>query len=339
MKTFIEKMLDRDHLSFDEAFYVMDMIMSGEVNNSQLAAILIALKGKGETAAEIAGFASAMREKSIKVETKRSDLIDVCGTGGDDSGTINISTAAAFVVAGAGIGVAKHGNKSISSRSGSADVLTQLGVKIDLSPFETGRAIDETGIGFLFAPYYHPAMKYASVVRKELGMKTVFNLLGPLTNPAGTKNQLVGVYNNKSAGLMAEAAAYLKMKRVLFICTGDCRDEVTLDTTTAIFEYKEGAGTTSYNLNPADFGYPGVAIGDLIGDTPEYNAGVIYDLLKNPERDGKFFVVAANSALALYCAGISEDLRVCTGLAEESILSGKAFNKLQELIKFGEGSL
>ncbi|MBK6679601.1 MAG: hypothetical protein IPG53_05995 [Ignavibacteriales bacterium] len=148
MKTFIEKMLDRDHLSFDEAFYVMDMIMSGEVNNSQLAAILIALKGKGETAAEIAGFASAMREKSIKVETKRSDLIDVCGTGGDDSGTINISTAAAFVVAGAGIGVAKHGNKSISSRSGSADVLTQLGVKIDLSPFETGRAIDETGIGF-----------------------------------------------------------------------------------------------------------------------------------------------------------------------------------------------
>ena len=190
MKTFIEKMLDRDHLSFEEAFYVMDMIMSGEVNNSQLAAILIALKGKGETAAEIAGFASAMREKSIKVETKRSDLIDVCGTGGDDSGTINISTAAAFVVAGAGIGVAKHGNKSISSRSGSADVLTQLGVKIDLSPSETGRAIDETGIGFLFAPYYHPAMKFASVVRKELGMKTVFNLLGPLTNPAGTKNQL-----------------------------------------------------------------------------------------------------------------------------------------------------
>jgi anthranilate phosphoribosyltransferase len=315
----------------------MNTIMSGEVNNSQLAALLIALKGKGETAAEVAGFAKAMREKSIKVETTRKGLIDVCGTGGDDSGTINISTAAAFVVAGAGIGVAKHGNKSISSRSGSADVLTKLGVKIDLTPEETSRAIDETGIGFLFAPHYHPAMKYAALVRKELGMKTVFNLLGPLTNPAGTKTQLVGVYNNKSTKLMAEAAFFLEMNRVCFICTGDCRDEITLDDETVVFEYQDGKGINSYTLGSDDFGFPGVDIKTLLGDTPEYNAQVIYQLLEKPEKGGKFFVVAANSALALYCAGVSNDLKICTEIAEDSIFSGKAFNKLKELIKFGGG--
>lgn len=336
MKTYIEKMLERRHLSFDEAFFVMDSIMSGEVNNSQLAALLIALKGKGESASEIAGFAKAMRGKSLKVATKRSDLIDVCGTGGDDSGTFNISTAAAFVVAGAGVGVAKHGNKSISSRSGSADVLTELGIKIDLTPEQTTQAIDEIGIGFLFAPHYHPAMKYAALVRKELGMKTAFNLLGPLTNPAGTKKQLIGVYNNKSAALMAEAASYLDMERVCFICTRDIRDEVTLDAPTQVFDYSNERGVVNYELTAESFGYPEVKIEDLLGDSPEYNAKLILELLKNPVRDGKFFVVVANSALALYSAGVSSDLSTCVEIAEDSILSQKAYRKMEQLKHFSE---
>ncbi|MCA0386901.1 MAG: anthranilate phosphoribosyltransferase [Bacteroidetes bacterium] len=336
MKTYIEKMLEREHLSFDEAFFVMDTIMSGEVNNSQLAALLIALKGKGETASEIAGFAKAMRGKSVKVETGRTDLIDVCGTGGDDSGTFNISTAAAFVVAGAGIGVAKHGNKSISSRSGSADVLSELGIKIDLTPEQTKQALNEIGIGFLFAPHYHPAMKYAALVRKELGMKTAFNLLGPLTNPAGTKKQLIGVYNNKSAALMAEAAGYLEMERVCFICTGDRRDEITLDEPTLVYEYRKDSGVKEYELTAEGLGYPAVRIEELLGDSPEHNAKLIFNLLRKPERDGKFFVVAANSALALYCAGVSDEIKTCLEIAEDSILTGKAFQKMEELRKFGE---
>ena len=227
MKSYIEKVIIREDLTFEEAYHVMHTIMSGEVNNAHLAGILIALKAKGECAAEIAGFAKAMREKSIKVKVSNPNVIDVCGTGGDDSGTFNISTAAAFVVAGAGVAVAKHGNKSISSRSGSADVLTEMGININLSPDATKQALEEIGISFLFAPQYHPAMKYAAVVRKELGMKTAFNLLGPLTNPAGTKRQLIGVYNNRSAKLLAEAAQYLDMEHVCFICTGDKRERKT----------------------------------------------------------------------------------------------------------------
>ncbi len=331
MKLYIEKMLDREHLTFEEAFLVMDMIMSGEVNNSQLAGLLIALKSKGESPAEIAGFAKAMRGKSVKVETGTANLIDVCGTGGDDSGTFNISTTAAFVVAGAGVKVAKHGNKSISSRSGSADVLAELGVRIDLTPEQTKAAIEETGIGFLFAPYYHPAMKYAAVVRKELGLKTAFNLLGPLTNPAGTKRQLVGVYNDRSAALLAEAAAYLEMERVCFICTGDRRDEITLDEPTKVFEYKAGEEVRKFELNATDLGLQPAKIENLLGDGPEENARILFDILNGKDRGDRYSVTIANSAMALYSAGVSGDLEDCREIAEESLLSGNALAKLNQL--------
>lgn len=331
MKLYIEKMLDREHLTFEEAFFVMDMIMSGEVNNSQLAGLLIALKSKGESPAEIAGFAKAMRGKSVKVETDTANLIDVCGTGGDDSGTFNISTTAAFVVAGAGVKVAKHGNKSISSRSGSADVLAELGVRIDLTPGQTKAAIEETGIGFLFAPYYHPAMKYAAAVRKELGLKTAFNLLGPLTNPAGTKRQLVGVYNDRSAALLAEAAAYLEMERVCFICTGDRRDEITLDEPTKVFEYKAGEEVSKFELTASDLGLQPARIENLLGDGPEENARILFDILSGKDRGDRYSVTVANSAMALYSAGISDDLKVCREIAEESLLSGNALAKLNQL--------
>lgn len=331
MKLYIEKMLDREHLTFEEAFFVMDRIMSGEVNNSQLAALLIALKSKGESPAEIAGFAKAMRGKSVKVETDTTNLIDVCGTGGDDSGTFNISTTAAFVVAGAGVKVAKHGNKSISSRSGSADVLAELGVRIDLTPEQTKAAIEETGIGFLFAPYYHPAMKYAAAVRKELGLKTAFNLLGPLTNPAGTKRQLVGVYNDRSAALLAEAAAYLEMEKVCFICTGNRRDEITLDEPTKVFEYNAGEEVGKFELTAADLGLQPARIENLLGDGPGENARILLDILSGKSRDDRYSVTVANSAMALYSAGVSDDLEDCREIAEESLLSGNALAKLNQL--------
>ncbi len=331
MKLYIEKMLDRENLSFEEAYFVMDRIMSGEVNNSQLAGLLIALKSKGESPAEIAGFAKAMRGKSVKVETETDNLIDVCGTGGDDSGTFNISTTAAFVVAGAGVKVAKHGNKSISSRSGSADVLVELGVKIDLTPEQTKAAIEETGIGFLFAPYYHPAMKYAAAVRKELGLKTAFNLLGPLTNPAGTKRQLVGVYNNRSAALLAEAAEYLEMEKVCFICTGDRRDEITLDEPATVFEYKAGETVRKFDVTAVDLGLRPAKIENLLGDGPEENARILYGILNGDDLGDRYSVTVANSAMALYSAGVSDDLKVCREIAEESLLSGKALAKLHLL--------
>jgi anthranilate phosphoribosyltransferase len=338
MKSYIQKIVDKENLSFTEAYAVMHTIMNGEVNNSHLAGFLIALKAKGETAAEIAGFAKAMREISIKVNVDNSNLIDVCGTGGDDSGTFNISTAAAFVVAGAGVGVAKHGNKSISSRSGSADVLVELGININLNPEQTARALQEVGISFLFAPQYHPAMKYAATVRKELGMKTAFNLLGPLTNPAHTRRQLIGVYNNHSARLMAEAAGYLDMEHVCFICTGNHRDEITLEDMTEVNEYRAGQQVRRFTIGSADFDYPKATIENLKGDGPARNAEIILGVLQHGIKNDAYRVVAANAALALYCAGFSPDLLACRAAAEASIDEGKAYEKLVQLGHFEEAS-
>jgi len=336
IKSIIEKLIEKENLSFVESISTMESIMEGKVNNSQLAAFLIALKAKGETAIEIAGFAKAMRNKSIKVETDTNDLIDVCGTGGDYSGTFNISTAVAFVVAGAGIKVAKHGNRSISSNSGSADVLVELGININLNAEQTKQALDKVGISFLFAPNFHPAMKYAATVRKELGIKTVFNLLGPLTNPAGTKKQLIGVYNNKSSKLMSEAVKHLEMEKVCFVCTDNKMDEISLCDETDVNEFNVVADLNQYKITNETFGYPKLKLNDIKGDSPKYNAELISDLFMNKKRTPAFFVVAANSAVALYSAGYSNDFHICRKAAEESITSGSALQKLNELKKFGE---
>lgn len=216
MKYFIQKVLDKNDLSLDESYSAMQKIMSGAISNSQMAAFLVALKFKSESPEEVAGFAKAMRDKSIKINCDSQNVIDVCGTGGDESGTFNISTATSFVVAGAGIKVAKHGNRSISSKCGSADVLQELGVKIDLTPEQSEEALNKVGIAFLFAPIYHPAMKHAAQVRKELAMKTIFNLLGPLTNPAGTKKQIVGTFHRRAAELLTDAAQFLDYEKIIF---------------------------------------------------------------------------------------------------------------------------
>lgn len=336
MKYYIDKVLEKHNLTVDESFEAMQKIMEGEVSNSQMAAFLVALKFKGEAPEEVAGFAKAMRAKSIKINSTDNNIIDVCGTGGDDSGTFNISTAVSFVVAGAGVNVAKHGNRSISSRCGSADVLTELGVKVDLTPQQSEEALNTVGIAFLFAPLYHPAMKHAAQVRKELAMKTVFNLLGPMTNPAGTKKQIIGTFHRRAAELLSEAAQFLDFENVKFICTSNQYDEILLRGTTDVYEYSSGKETNSYEITHKDFDLPQAELSSLTGGDAATNAGMILKILKDKERGTGFDVVTANAALALHTAGTADTLIDCKKAAEESILSGKAFSKLNELIKFGE---
>lgn len=334
MKEYLEKIVAKENLSFDEAFQVMNEIMNGNVNNSHLAGLLIALKSKGETPEEIAGFAKAMRGMSIKINCLDNNTIDVCGTGGDSSGTFNISTAAAFTAAGAGVKVAKHGNRSISSKCGSADVLQELGVNINLSPEQSEKALSEIGITFLFAPLYHPAMKHAAPVRKELGIKTVFNMLGPLTNPAGVKKQIVGTFSTKAAKIMSEAARYLDLEKVCFLCCNDRYDEVFLGDITTIYEFNKESGIKNYTINNETFDYPLISEHQIAGDTAAVNAQIILDVFENKTKNGAFHTITANTALALFCAGLSSDLNECKRAAEESIISGAAASKLNELKKF-----
>ncbi len=334
IKQYLEKIIEKENLSFDEAFTVMNEVMTGNVNNSLLAGFLVALKAKGETPAEVAGFAKSMRNNCIKIKCDDENAIDVCGTGGDNSGSFNISTAVAFTAAGAGVKVAKHGNRSISSKSGSADVLQNLGVNINLSRDESERALKEIGIAFLFAPLYHPAMKYAAPVRKELAMKTVFNMLGPLTNPAGVKKQLIGTFNRKAARTMSEAAKYLDFEKACFICSNDSYDEIYLGDITEIHEYNNGREIKSYTITNETFDYPKLSDEDIKGDTAEINAQIILNVLDNKNQNGAFHTIAANSALALFCAGFSENLNECQKAAEDSILSGAALSKLNQLRKF-----
>jgi len=333
-KKFLEKVIAKENLSFEESFLVMNSIMNGEVNNSHLAGLLIALKAKGEASSEAAGFASAMRAKGNKIKTDGSITVDVCGTGGDNSGTFNISTAVAFVVAGAGISVAKHGNRSISSNCGSADVLQQLGININLTPEQSEEALHKIGITFLFAPNFHPAMKHAAPVRKELGVKTIFNILGPLTNPAGVKHQLIGVFNNQTAELMRAAAEQLHFEKVCFVCADNRFDEILLHTETKVFEYESKSGVKTYTVSNETFSYPKVALEEIAGDDAKTNAEIILKVLKDKTQNGAYYTICANAAMALYAANFSDDLKLCKQAAEVSIHTGKAYEKLMALKEF-----
>jgi anthranilate phosphoribosyltransferase len=334
MKDKLEKIIGGQDLSFEESRQSMGCIMDGTANQAEIAAWLIALKIKGETAEEVAGSAQAMRERSIKISSGKRGAIDVCGTGGDNSGTFNISTATAFVVAAAGIPVAKHGNRSISSKSGSADVMKALGININQPPQRAQAALEEIGITFLFAPDYHPAMKQVAPVRRELGMKTIFNILGPLTNPAGTKRQLIGTFNRKAAQTMVRAAQLLGMERVCFVCTADRYDEITLSQPTDIFEYEKDHELKQYQIDHTTFGYPPIDPGNISGNSPEENAAILLNLFVKKERDAIFQVIAANAAMALWIAGQDGDIRRCVAIAEEAILSDAALKKLQQLREF-----
>lgn len=333
MKQVIEKLLDYGHLSFDEAYSVMTSIMQGNLTPVLISSFLTAMKAKGETAEEVAGFAKAMREQSIKIKCDNPNVIDVCGTGGDNSGTFNISTATAFVVAACGVPVAKHGNSSVSSNSGSADILKGLGVNINMSPETAERALSEIGITFLFAPLYHPAMKFAAPVRQELKIRTVFNILGPLTNPASVKKQMIGTFNNKTAKLLCEASSYLNYESLSVICNNNQFDEIFLDSETNVFELNSRKEVLNYKLSNKNFNYDKISREQIKGGTPEENAKLMLDIFQNHIRNGAFHTICANAAMALKIAGKYSSLSDAAIAAEEAILSNKAFDKLQQLIK------
>lgn len=321
-------------LSHEEAGRSMAAIMSGEVSDTQIGAFLTALKMKGETSEEIAAFAGTMRDFVVGVGCRSGDVLDTCGTGGDGRGTFNISTAVALVVAGAGVTVAKHGNHGISSRCGSADVLTALGVRVDLPPAGAAAALDTLGISFLYAPLYHPAMRHVAKSRRELGFRTVFNLLGPLTNPAGAARQLVGVYDPAITDKVAEVLLRLGAKRAMVVHSLDGLDEISTAAPTKIAEVADGR-ISSYLLDPADYGLGGLPEHHRGGDAAE-NAAIVRGILSG-ERGGQRDIVLLNAAAALVVAGKAGDIREGLATAAASIDSGAALAKLEALRAFSSG--
>ena len=331
---YLHKTVGRENLSASEAQAVMDLILTGQASTPLIAAFLVALRMKGETPDELLGFARAMRAKAVPVrpELNGEPLIDTCGTGGDGSCTFNVSTVSALVVAGAGVKVAKHGNRSISSQCGSADILEALGVRIDLTPELIGRSIREVGIGFLFAPAIHPAVKNAQPARVELKLRTAFNLLGPLTNPAGATAQLVGAPSVRAAELMAEALAALGLARGYVVHGLDGLDEITTTGETFVLEICGGA-IAHQTFTPEEFGLRRAKPEDLKGAGREENCAIARAILageKGPKRD----IVLLNAGAALNICGRAEDLRAGIRLAAVSIDSGAAAQKLEELAKF-----
>jgi anthranilate phosphoribosyltransferase len=331
---FLHRVVSRGNLTRESAHQAMSLILDGQATTAQISAFLIALKMKGETWEEVLGFATAMRERSERVDAGLNGeaLIDTCGTGGGSAATFNISTVAAFVVAGAGVRVAKHGNRSMSSPCGSADMLEELGIEIRMTPEQIGGAIREVGIGFLFAPAHHPAMKHAQPARAELKMGTVFNLLGPLTNPAGARLQLIGASSPESAELMARALAGLGTDHAFVVHGFDGLDEVSTTGPTLVYEIA-GSNFDKHLWTPADFGVPRASLEDLAGGDRDRNCGIarrILDGEKGAPRD----IVAVNAAVALLAAGRVKDLRSAVAMAFESIDSGRALGKVEQLAAY-----
>jgi len=330
------RVMDGESLSAAEAEAVMGTIMAGDATDAQVAALLVALRLKGESVEEIVGFARAMREKAIPIPTEASPLVDVCGTGGDARGTFNISTTVAFVAAGADLAVAKHGNRSASSRCGSADVLEELGVRLDQSPEDVGRCIDEAGIGFLFAPKLHPAMKHAIGPRREMGIRTVFNVLGPLTNPAGAQVQLLGVYDSSLTEPLAHVLRSLGCQSAFVVHGGGGMDELSTLGENCVTRLADDE-IESFVLDPASLGMSTASLEDLQGGSAGENARILIDLLggaAGPKRD----VVLLNAAFILVAAGRAVDVREGISIAAESIDSGAARGRLDALIAMSQQS-
>jgi anthranilate phosphoribosyltransferase len=325
---------DRQNLSSDGAREAMHIILSGQATPAQIAGFLVALRMKGETVDELVGFARAMREMAEPIDAGvgHETLLDTCGTGGDGLSTFNISTVVAFVVAGAGVRVAKHGNRSISSQCGSADLLEMMGVRVPMSPAECGRAIREIGIGFLFAPAIHTAAKHAHPVRLDLKMRTVFNLLGPLTNPAGASAQLAGAPSAHFAELIAGALAVLGLERGFVVHGSDGLDEITTTSPTVAFEIRHG-GVVRSTLTPSDFGVAVALPANLTGGDRERNLAIARQILagaRGPQRD----IVLVNAAAALVAAGRAHDFLDGMVLAAAAIDSGRAAQKAEALARF-----
>ena len=333
LKRFITKVVEGKHLTQKEAYKVMNTIMKGEVSPAQIASFLTGLRIKGETVKEITGFARAMRDKAIHIEAKNGEcLVDTCGTGGDGSRTFNISTAVAFVAAGGGLSVAKHGNRSISSHCGSADVLEALGVNINLSPRRVQDCLQEVSLAFLFAPLFHPAMKHAMVPRKEIGIRTIFNLLGPLTNPAGANAQVVGLYRGDLTHQIAEVLRSLGSRAAFVVHGEDGSDEISITGRTIVSELKKGS-IEDYSLMPEEVGLKRTSLKTIRGGTPDTNANILLRIFQGesgPLRDA----VLLNASAVFVAAGKVSSLRDGIEMAKESIDSGKAMRKLKELVQF-----
>ncbi len=329
IKESIALLVEGQDLTRDMARAAMDDIMSGSASEAQISAFLVAMRIKGESPAELAGCAESMRSAAIPVRPRRTDLVDTCGTGGDGGQTFNISTAVAFVAAGMGLGVAKHGNRSVSSRCGSADVLEALGVKVELKPEDVANCIDQTGIGFLFAPALHTSTRHAMPVRRELGLRTIFNLLGPLTNPAGVQRQLIGTYNVDAARRLAYASGLLRPEHVWVVNSEDGLDEISPCGPTHVFEVR-GDRITEFSITPEEAGVERVLRAALAGNDAHYNATLIEELLLGATGP-RLEAVVLNAAAVALISGRAASLAEGAELARDAVRSGRAFEALRGL--------
>ncbi|MBL5982042.1 anthranilate phosphoribosyltransferase [Petrotoga sp. HWH.PT.55.6.1] len=329
---YLQKVVKGENLSLDEMEQAMEMIMEGKVTHSQLSGFLVALHMKGETVEEITASAKVMKEKATPISIESGELMDTCGTGGDAKGTFNISTAVAFILAAAGVVVAKHGNRSVSSKSGSADVLESLGINISLPPSSVERCLKEINIAFLFAQDFHKATKHAAVPRKELGIRTIFNVLGPLTNPANIKYQLMGIYDPKLVYPIAEVLNNLGVKRAMVVHGSEGIDEFSLSGKNKVAFLNKGK-IEKLEISPEDLGLEKYSIQEIQGGSAEENRRIILNIF-NGEMGPKRDVVVLNSAAGLYVANKVNSLEEGISFAQEIIDSGKAMKKLKEMVEF-----
>jgi anthranilate phosphoribosyltransferase len=337
LKDILLRLMRREDLSRSEANGLLDALLDDEATDGQIAATLIALKLKGETVEELAGLSEGMRARAVRIQSRHERFIDTAGTGSSSAKCFNVSTAAAFVIAGAGLPVAKHGNRAASSKCGSADVLSALGVNVSVAPEVSERCLNELGICFMFAPLYHGATARVAGIRRQLGVQTTFNLLGPLTNPAGAPRQVIGVSNRDVIERIARALTLLGTERAWVVHGADGLDEITLANKTFVAEACDGKVRT-FELSPEDFGVPQGSLSGLAGDSAEENAATIRDVLSGDRRDGARTLVLLNAAAALHVGGSAADLKEGAALAEDSIDSRRAVVKLDELVRMTNAS-
>ncbi|WP_337103462.1 anthranilate phosphoribosyltransferase [Paenibacillus sp. YIM B09110] len=332
MQQALRSLIEGTDLTREQARSVMSIIMNGEATAAQIAGVVTAMRIKGETKDEITGFAEVMRSHSSHVQTDQEGLLDTCGTGGSGIHKFNISTASSIIAAASGIRVAKHGNRAMSGKTGSADVLEALGVQIGISPEQAAACLEKIGICFMFAQHYHPSLRHAAAPRRELGIRTIFNMLGPLTNPAGADRQLLGLYDRSRTSTVAEVMKDLGLKRALVVSSHDGLDEISISSPTQISELKDGSVRT-YDLTPEEIGLKRWAIENVLGGEPAVNAGIIRSIFTGEERGAYRDIVLANAGACIYVGGLAESLSEGAAIAAEVIDSGKAERKLEQLIQ------
>ncbi len=330
----LSKIVTGEHLSGDEMKAVMHQVMGGEATEAQIGALLMGLRMKGESIEEITAAVEVMRELATPVSVSADHLVDIVGTGGDGANLFNVSTASSFVAAAAGAHVAKHGNRGVSSSSGASDLLSELGLPLDLAPEQIGRCIEEVGMGFMFAPVHHSAMKHAVGPRKELAMRTIFNMLGPMTNPAGVKRQLIGVFSAALAPQMAETLKRLGSEHILVVHGDDGMDEISITGATRVVELKDGE-INAYSIEPEDFDIPSQDLDGLIVEGPAQSADLIRAAFSGGAEKAAQ-LIALNAGAAIYVSGIANNMAEGVAMADDVIASGAAMEKLKELMQFAQ---